>query len=113
MGGRALTSAMGRGSSVENEGPRWRGGRLLFEAVVDRDEPAPLVEEVNDRVGVEVEGRAHPVVLRAWAGMSGQWQGREKKGAHGGHGGARTAPSMPLKSGVHWKPISLSSSLSG
>ena len=48
MGGRALTSAMGRGSSVEDERPRWRGGRLLFEAVVERDEPAPLVEEVND-----------------------------------------------------------------
>ena len=113
MGCRALTSAMGRGSSVEDEGARWRGGRLLVEPVVQRDEPAPLVEEVNDRVGVEVEGRAHPVVLRAWAGMSGQWQGREKKGAHGGHGGARTAPSMPLKSVVQRKPISLSSSLSG
>ena len=85
----------------------------LPEAVVERDEPAPLVEEVNDRVGVEVEGRAHPVVLHAWAGMGGQWQGREKEGAHGGHGGARTAPSMPLKSVVQWKPISLSSSLSG
>ena len=39
---------------------------LLAEAVEDRDDPSPLVEE-DDDVDVEVVGRAHPVVLRTRA----------------------------------------------
>ena len=86
----------------------WRVARLLvvlLEAVEDVDDPAPRVEQVDDLLDVEAEGRAHPVVLRRARGHGDavSTRGREQPAGVGARrvqgarraGGATTRVSRP------------------